>query len=40
MRFRSKLQNDILKALPQVSVNGPAPGTDAAKSLTKEAAKT
>ena len=35
-RFRSKLQNYLLQALLQVSKNGPAPGTDAAKSLTVE----
>ena len=39
-RFRSKLQNGMLQALLQVSINGPTPGTDSAKSLTEEAVKT
>ena len=39
-RFRSNLQNDMLQPLLQVSINGPAAGTDADKSLTEEAVKT
>ena len=38
-RFRSALKNDMLQALLHVSINGPAPGTDAVKSLTKEAVR-
>ena len=38
-RCRSTLKNDMLQALLHVSINGPAPGTDAVKSLTKEAVR-
>ena len=38
-RFRSTLKNDMLQALLHVSINGPAAGTDAVKSLTEKAVK-